>query len=104
VLLPLHIWMGKVSRMVELGLNVLIVGGMSAPLFLLDRLKRQSAWVYKSHGQLSILPWATRIAALYVFVFPRLHTGPNPRFFDQQSRSGDQERFAGDQWSLGSSP
>jgi hypothetical protein len=40
--------------MVELGLNVLIVGGMAAPLFLLARLKRQSAWVDKRHGELSI--------------------------------------------------
>jgi hypothetical protein len=96
--------MGKVSRMVEFCLKVLIVGGMVAPLFLLERLKHQSAWVYKRHDQLSILPWAIRIAALYVFVFPRLPMGPNPRFFDRQSCSGEQERFAGDQWSLGSSP
>jgi hypothetical protein len=50
--------------MVELGLNVLIVGGMAAPSFLLERLKRQSAWVDRRHGELSILPWAICIVAL----------------------------------------
>jgi hypothetical protein len=104
VLLPLRIWISKVSRMVELGLNILLVGGIAAPLFLLERLKRQSAWVYKRHGQLSMLPWAICIVALYVFVLPKLHMGPNPRFFDRQPCSGKQERFTGHQWPLGSSP
>jgi hypothetical protein len=43
--------------MVELGLN------MAAPLFLLDRLRRQSAWMDKCHGELSILLWAICLLA-----------------------------------------
>lgn len=69
--------------MVELGLNVLIVCGLAAPLLILERLKRHSAWVDKHHGELSILLWAVCIIVLYAFVLPRLHMGPNSQFFDQ---------------------
>lgn len=69
--------------MLELGLNILIIFGIAAPLFLLDRLKRHSPWVDKHHDVLSIFLWAVCIVALYALVLPRLHMALNPRFFGE---------------------
>jgi len=58
------------------GILVLLIG---SPLLLLEVARSYSRWIDDHHGGLSLALWFLVLAAVYVWVLPRLGLQPNWR-------------------------
>jgi hypothetical protein len=65
--------------MLEIALNIVAIACVSAPVFLLEWLRKRSRWIDKNHDGLSVVVWLGALICLYAFVLPMLHLEPNPR-------------------------